>query len=106
MKWGDEEEYLLELVADGTDVAAFDSKPDLTPLQLIAFEAYWLLSPGRQMGMGPGGISTVDILAMAEHTGLPADWFLRVVRWCDRAYLEAVAKTIENNGHRTRGSST
>lgn len=93
LKWGKDEEYLRELESEGREVPALERRPALTGIQDTAVEAFWLLSHGRPMfslGMGgaaPGGIPAADIILTALSYGLTPDWFLRMVRIMDAAYL-------------------
>jgi hypothetical protein len=93
LKHGKNEEYLREIADRGRDIKVLDDKPALNDLQLGAFDSFFLLSPGRPLGYGCcGGIPTTDIILMAATRGFDPEWFLRVVRAMDSAYLEHVNK--------------
>lgn len=103
LTWGENEAYLRDLQADGTRIEALEHKPELSIHQSQAFEAFWLISPGRPIGFGAaGGITTSDILAMADMAGFEPSWFLRVVRAMDRVYLEAANQPAKHGNRPPR----
>lgn len=109
LRYGEAAEYLIELAEDGRDVPALNDRPELTPAQAAAVEAFWMMNPARPVAVGMGGaiplgLAVTEIVATARVYGFPEDWFLTVARAADRAYMEGAEKTAarpEKHGHRT-----
>jgi hypothetical protein len=61
--------------------------------------AFLNLSPGRQVGMGPGGITMVDIEAYCRlfHVARPAR-FVRYIRALDAEWLAFTAERVKAEG--------
>lgn len=104
---------LLWQLANSSNVAFFEeieeatgktpepllNAPHLPPHLAPYLEAFWMLSPGRQLGFGLGGIATADLWAywQAQPLGEPLRFFA-VVRALDSAYIE---HTNEQQAKRT-----
>ncbi len=69
------------------------TEPVLDDILENALNLFFLLSPGRAIGLGGvGGISTADIMAVADESGYdPVDW-LHLCRAMDSAYMAHVNK--------------
>ncbi len=97
LEWGPSREFLeARAEAKGTIPPALEKLPDLLEHQRFALELFFMLSPSRPMGFGAaGGITTADIMAVADESGFdPLEW-LHLCRAMDSVYLEHVHKKNE-----------
>lgn len=85
--------YLEHLHSQGKAVAVIDEKPELFGDLQDIWEAFGMLDPSRQNGMGMGYIPLAEIKAYLEMFGTDdVDRFVRLLRHLDKAYVDAIRK--------------
>lgn len=97
LEWGPSREFLeARAESKGTVPPALEKLPELLEHQEFALELFFMLTPSRPIGFGgAGGISTADIMAVADESGYdPLEW-LHLCRAMDAVYLEHVHKQNE-----------
>lgn len=76
---------------------ALANEPDLDPALESYIEAFWILSPGRNIGSGIGGIPLTEIEAFCRMYGVELiARFVRFIRALDAEYLAFTAESIKS----------
>ncbi len=63
MRWGSNKEYLLKLEEQGENIPALQATPELRGYLIPYWQAFNILSPSRQIGLGVGAIPLSEIEA-------------------------------------------
>lgn len=71
--------------------------PDLEPAMESYLEAFFVLSPGRVQGFGPGGIPMAEIEVFCRMYGVEnTERFVRFIRAMDDAFLSFSAERVKS----------
>lgn len=101
LRWGKDLDFLQGLAEDAIEREAWDEYPaalvergELPDHLAWYVEAYYTLSPSRQVGFGPGGILLAEMLAYAAIFGVSdVQRFVRYMQSLDVLYLEHYRET-------------
>lgn len=75
---------------------ALEARPCLEAHLFDYLEAFFLLSPSRQIGFGPGGILLSEMAVYCQiHRIANVPRFVRIIRAIDAVYLAHVAETLK-----------
>ena len=94
----------MQLAAEGTKVAALETRPVLHPIHNELWDGFNILSASRQTGMGVGYIPLTEICCYASVIGYTRTQdFIAIIRAMDDVFVKWQNDKTDN-GHRDVGS--